>query len=197
MVIFEVIYTCWGLILYAIGPFMIALLPSGATASFSKNYFKSVAEWSAWPILYAIMGLLSVKVRTIATSGSQTSTLSGAAAALTVQMQSVIVAAVYIIFLILIPFIAHSLIAGSFSQTTMAIRQVVMTAMTMGKAAGASGAAKGAGAASGSGGSGGSAGGGSGSGGAISSGSGSSSGSSGGAHGGTSPVPSPPPVTAA
>jgi hypothetical protein len=151
MIIFEVIYTCWGLILFALGPLMVALLPSSAVAPVGKHFLRSTAEWCAWPLLYAIIAKLAfvINLPSVAAPASAIDIIPNS----TTQTGTVLIAIVYILFLILIPFIAHLLIRGDFALTAvatiaMAMRTINIGSSVAGAAAGAGGGGAGAGAAS-------------------------------------------------
>ncbi len=138
MIVFSVIYTAWGLILFAIGPLLIALLPSNATSSFAKHYMKSLAEWAAWPILYSIMAVLAGSM-TILTSPvtSQNIQTSAPYAASWNLIQGIVIAVVYLVFMLALPFIASHLISGDFGKTAMgAIKAALVVAGAPAAAAG-------------------------------------------------------------
>lgn len=115
MVLFELLFTIWGCILFCIGPLLIALFPSVSLNNFSKTYMKSLAEWALWPVLYAIMGALALTVSTHAFSAYQSSNsfvdVLNNATNLTMMMFQ---AVTYILLMILIPIIAHLITRGSF-----------------------------------------------------------------------------------
>ena len=145
MVLFEIMYTCWGLILFALGPFLVALLPSNATASAGKYYLKSLAEWAAWPILYAIMAKLSVSLNVLTAGTFTNGGIVGGIASGVNQLQAIVIGIIYIIFMVLIPFIAHALIKGDFAGVVQALSRVALMAKNVvALAGGGAGAAVGA-----------------------------------------------------
>lgn len=145
MLLLEIMYTCWGLILFALGPFLVALLPSNATASAGKYYLKSLAEWAAWPILYAIMAKLSVSLNVLTAGTFNGGGMVGGIASGVSQLQAIVIGIVYIIFMILIPFIAHALIKGDFAGAVQALSRVALMARNIAAlAGGGAGAAAGA-----------------------------------------------------
>jgi hypothetical protein len=145
MLLLEIMYTCWGLILFALGPFLVALLPSNATASAGKYYLKSLAEWAAWPILYAIMAKLSVSLNVLTAGTFNGGGVAGGIASGVSQLQAIVIGIVYIIFMILIPFIAHALIKGDFAGAVQALSRVALMARNIAAlAGGGAGAAAGA-----------------------------------------------------
>lgn len=118
MLLFELFFTIWGCILFCVGPMLIAVYPSMSISSFAKTYMKSLIEWSSWPILYAIMGALALNVSNgafsaFATSSGFVDVLSNATSLVMMMLQAV----AYILFMIAIPFLAHYILQGSFSDT--------------------------------------------------------------------------------
>jgi hypothetical protein len=156
MILFEIFYTCWGLILFAMGPFLIALLPSQAAASWGKNYIGKTAEWAAWPILYALLERLTEALNLTTWSSLAATfpnpTAGNSLAGVVNEIQAAIISVVFVILMILIPFVAHFLIHGDFSGAIGAIKNVIMIkaaimkelGMEAGKKASSKGAEKGA-----------------------------------------------------
>ena len=115
MMLFSLIYTFWGGILYVIGPMLVALMPSLSVGQYAKTYLSRFVEWAAWPILYAIFGNLLVainmnSVNTIVSSLSFTDVITNSTSVLYIGLVSIL----YAFCLLLIPFIAHALIKGEF-----------------------------------------------------------------------------------
>jgi hypothetical protein len=153
MAFFAIMYTAWGLVLFAIGPILIALLPSNATSSFAKHYLKSLAEWAAWPVLYAIIGTLAGNM-TVFTGGQAANSFATSVVLAPAWnlLQNIVIAVIYILFLIALPFIASHLINGNFAGTvgaTVRALGTVATAGSLGVAVGAGAAAAGKAASSG------------------------------------------------
>ena len=134
--LFEMFYTMWGLILLALGPIMVALYPSNATRSFTTNYLSKTAEWAAWPLLYAILSRLVNSSQMVTTQGIDPNhQFTGMLATTLAYLQSPIIALVYIILIILLPFVAHFIIQGDFAGTIGSVKNVMMmltTGMKMG-----------------------------------------------------------------
>jgi hypothetical protein len=147
MTIFGIMYTAWGLILCGLGPILIALMPSNATNSFAKHYLKSLAEWAAWPFLYAIIGVLAGSMATLTNNSASTAIQASAILGPVWNLlQNIIIAAIYICFLIVIPFISSHLINGNFGSTVMSTVKSLAAVASAGTTAVAAGAAVGAGA---------------------------------------------------
>lgn len=116
MILFELLFTIWGCILFCMGPLLLAVLPSMSLNTLSKNYLKSLVEWSLWPILYAIMGALALTASTGAfavfyNSKSFADVLPNA----TTLIMMMIEAVAYVLFMVAIPFLAHYIMQGSFA----------------------------------------------------------------------------------
>jgi hypothetical protein len=148
MLIFSIIYTAWGLILYGLGPLLIALYPSNATSSFAKHYLKSMAEWAAWPVLYAILGALAAGTSLptkpdlstfVGTTTVRAFASNAVLAPIWNLLQNVIMACIFICFMAVIPFIASHLINGEFASTAMATGKALAN-MASGGATAAAGA---------------------------------------------------------
>jgi hypothetical protein len=146
MVLFAIIYTAWGCILFGIGPLLVALYPSRATSTFAKNYGKSLAEWAAWPILYAIIGSCAEGMAKVSLVIGPNVSGNQVLASIWELIQNIVIAFIYIIFLIAIPFIASHLIQGSFGGAVMSAAKGIAA---MGKAVATGGATLAAGAAAG------------------------------------------------
>jgi hypothetical protein len=167
------LFTVWGLALYAIGPLLVAMIPSSFAGAFGKGYLKGLMQWLSWPILYAAMGKI--------VSGLASQTGWDYTNGVNILTTSAIIA-VFAVALIFVPVIAHMVIAGEFAGTV---------GVMLGRIADAAGAANSLSNAV-SGGSG------SGSGASSSGGGGSASASSGsGGYGGGSPAVRPPTPTPA
>jgi hypothetical protein len=119
MKILTICFVFWGGVLFCVGPFMVALAPSGVVSSHARSYFRSLAEWAMWPMLYAMfvtlmnaagMGTVSAVLgqASIITPGSGADQSTNNAVTLAVS------SLLYGVCIILIPFIAHYVVGGSF-----------------------------------------------------------------------------------
>lgn len=119
MVLYWVVYylmifafTVWGLILMAIGPLLVATIPSSLVSSFGSTYMKALLQWLSWPILYSVMGALVQGLQSNATWSDNPGAFS--------NMDNLTIAGVTITFsiaLISIPWMANSIIAGDFARS--------------------------------------------------------------------------------
>ena len=116
---FETLFTAWGLILYALGPLLVAMLPSSFVAPIGKQYLQSLGQWLLWPILYTVIGTLSTSINTY----QSTITVNGAN-----NFAQAIITLIFILMMAVIPFIAHSLIKGDFANAAGTTMRMAMAA---------------------------------------------------------------------
>lgn len=163
--VFGYLYILWGSILFAVGPFMVALYPSGATGSFTKGFFRGMASWAAWPILYAILGAVNINIQKLSGDfGQPFPESSGLGSTIAGQIHSAILGVLLIICMIMIPFLAAAIMRADSSGLGSAMKAMLqlksfgglaagaakgglsgLATMATGTAGGASGAAGGAG----------------------------------------------------
>jgi len=115
--ILSLCFCFWGGVLFAVGPILVALGPSGITGSYAAKYAKALGEWAMWPAIYAAFCMLIAAIQ----AGSVTNIIQNGIAG-TVTDQSIadalllgITSLVYAVCLILVPIIAHLVIAGDFA----------------------------------------------------------------------------------
>jgi hypothetical protein len=148
MKILTICFVFWGGVLFCVGPFMVALAPSGLVSSHARSYFRSLAEWALWPSLYAMFvmlmnaaGMASVQAvlgqASIITPGSGAD--PGTNNAVTLALTSLL----YGVCIILIPFIAHYVVGGSFVGVAAGIAAAVKTGAGLAAGGGGGGAAAG------------------------------------------------------
>jgi hypothetical protein len=185
-------FTAWGLILMAIGPLLVATIPSSLVSSYGSTYIKGLVQWLSWPILYSVMGVL--------VTGLQSDTTWSANPAAFSNMNNLTIAGVtvtYSVAVMFIPWLAQYIINGSFSGAASIVTGVMgaMGGTAMGAFAGGAGLMSSGGGGGGS--AAGSGGGAAGGGGGETGGGGGGGGATGGGSGGggktvTSPSPTPP-----
>lgn len=107
----EFLFTAWGMILYALGPLLVAVIPSRFAGSFGKTYVKSLVEWLSWPVLYALLASLISSLQN--NTDWATATVQTTANNLQVEWVTI----VYSIMLLLLPWIAHRILGGDFAGT--------------------------------------------------------------------------------
>lgn len=130
MVILEFIYCAWGMILMCLGPLMVALLPSRVTSGFAKEWIKGFFEWASWPVLYAILAILALNCAMNANTVSQflddvgLKPATAATGAITASIENDILALLYCVMMIILPFLASALMKGSFNGVYMAMQKI-------------------------------------------------------------------------
>ncbi len=105
-------FTAWGLILMAIGPLLVASLPSSLVSSYGSQYLKGLVQWLSWPVLYSVMGALVQGLQSnttwtpnaTATTNTNDLTLTGVTIAYSAALAS-------------IPWMAHHIINGDFARS--------------------------------------------------------------------------------
>jgi hypothetical protein len=114
-VIFTFLYCFWGCVLFVMGPLLVALMPSTTVNTVAKTYARNLAEWACWPILYATFSCLSFAIQADTVNGILQSTnfvdvVQGTTSVIYISLMSL----VYGVCLLLIPFLAHYIMAADF-----------------------------------------------------------------------------------
>jgi hypothetical protein len=155
MKILTLCFVFWGGVLFCVGPLMVALTPSGVVSSHARSYFRSLAEWAMWPVLYAMFVTLmnAAGMGTVSAVLGQASIItpgSGADQATNNAVTLALSSLLYGVCIIIIPFIAHYVVGGSFVGVAAGVAAAVKTGagLAMG---GGGGAAAGSSAVGGSG----------------------------------------------
>ena len=163
MKLLTLCFVFWGGVLYCMGPLLIALGPSGVVSDITKKYCRSLAEWAMWPALYAMFCTLMVAIgmgNVSAVLGQSNGLPAGIGdPATNNSITLVLTSLLYGICIIIIPFIAHYVIGGSFAGVAAGVAAAAKAGAAI-VSGGAGGAAMGAGGAAGGSGVGGSVGGG-------------------------------------
>jgi hypothetical protein len=118
MKILTLCFIFWGGVLYCMGPLLIALGPVGVVGDITKKYCRSLAEWAMWPALYAMFMMLmnAIQMGNVQDVLKSTSTLPpGMDPSTTSTILLAVVSLVYGVSILIIPFIAHYVIGGSFA----------------------------------------------------------------------------------
>jgi hypothetical protein len=118
--LFILFYALYGSILYAVGPFVLALIPSRGLGQLGKTYFVNLMIFQCWGILYAILqSLMSALQITnpMQFNGSFLDAFKGSS-----QMIVMSVASLLLSFMIaLIPYIASRIVRGEVGSTLMTV----------------------------------------------------------------------------
>jgi len=156
MKLLTLCFVFWGGVLYCMGPILVALGPSGMVSDITKKYCRSLAEWAMWPALYAMFCTLMVAIQmgnVSAVLGQSNGLPTGIGdPATNNSITLVLTSLLYGVCIIIIPFIAHYVIGGSFAGVAAGIATAIKAgvAIASGGAAAPAMAAGGAGGAAGS-----------------------------------------------
>jgi type IV secretory pathway TrbL component len=152
MKLLTLCFVFWGGVLYCMGPLLISLGPSGHVSDITKKYCRSLAEWAMWPALYAMFCTLMVAIgmgNVSAVLGQSNGLPAGIGdPATNNSITLVLTSLLYGICIIIIPFIAHYVIGGSFAGVAAGVVATAKAGAVI-ATGGASGAAMGAGGAGG------------------------------------------------
>ena len=125
--LFTLFYALYGSILYVVGPFVLALIPSRGLGQLGRTYFVNMMIFQCWGLLYAILqSLMSALQITdpMQFSGSFLQAFVGSSQMIVMSVASVLLS----IMIALIPFIASRIVRGDVGSTLMTVISGVMTA---------------------------------------------------------------------
>jgi len=118
--LFTLFYALYGSVLYVVGPFVLALIPSRSLGQLGRTYFVNLMIFQCWGILYAILqSLMSALQITnpMQFNGSFLDAFKGSS-----QMIVMSVASLLLSFMIaLIPYIASRIVRGDVGSTLMTV----------------------------------------------------------------------------
>jgi hypothetical protein len=125
--LFTLFYALYGAILYVVGPFVLALMPSRALGQLSKSFFSNLMIFQCWGLLYAILqSLMSALQITdpMQFTGSFLNAFSGSSQVVVMSLASLLLS----IMIALIPFIASRIVRGDIGSTLMTVVGAAATA---------------------------------------------------------------------
>ena len=128
--LFTLFYALYGSILYVVGPFVLALIPSRGLGQVGRTYFVNMMIFQCWGLLYAILqSLMSALQITdpMQFNGSFLQAFVGSSQMIVMSVASVLLS----IMIALIPFIASRIVRGDVGSTLMTVISGVMTAGAM------------------------------------------------------------------
>lgn len=120
--VFAILYSLYGAILYVTGPLVLALMPSIGLGALARRYATNLMVFAAWGLIYGILCRL-----TLALNINSMAAITGAgnfAGALTGASAEVLLAAASILFsvcILLIPFLAKRIVEGDLGGTMMMV----------------------------------------------------------------------------
>jgi hypothetical protein len=112
-IIFTLLFTLFGCVLYVSGPFVIGLLPALGVSQLARSYITNTMIFSFWAVLYAVFeGLMHIvgidTVANVLNSNSLLGFLQNVSAPLLLGLISI----VYAICIAFIPLFARRIVAG-------------------------------------------------------------------------------------
>jgi hypothetical protein len=125
--LFTLFYALYGSILYVVGPFVLALMPSRALGQMGRSFFTNMMIFQCWGLLYAILqSLMSALQITnpMQFSGSFLQAFVGSSQMIVMSVASVLLS----IMIALIPFIASRIVRGDIGSTLMTVISGAVTA---------------------------------------------------------------------
>jgi hypothetical protein len=125
--LFTLFYALYGSILYVVGPFVLALIPSRGLGQLGRTYFVNMMIFQCWGLLYAILqSLMSALQITnpMQFNGSFLQAFVGSSQMIVMSVASVLLS----IMVALIPFIASRIVRGDIGGTLMTVISGAMTA---------------------------------------------------------------------
>jgi hypothetical protein len=130
--IFAILYSLFGTILYVTGPLVLALLPSIGIGSLARRYVVNLFVFASWGLIYGVfcrllMALNINSMTAITSAGSFAGALSGASAEILLAVASIL----FSVCILLIPMLAKRIVEGDVGSSMFA---VLGTAASMGQA---------------------------------------------------------------
>src|SRR5215470_18029971 len=125
--LFTLFYALYGAILYVVGPFVLALMPSRGLGQMGRSFFTNMMIFQCWGLLYAILqSLMSALQITnpMQFSGSFLQAFVGSSQMIVMSVASVLLS----IMIALIPFIASRIVRGDIGSTLMTVISGAVTA---------------------------------------------------------------------
>ena len=123
--LFTLFYALYGSILYVVGPFVLALIPSRGLGQLGRIYFVNMMIFQCWGLLYAILQALMSALQItdpMQFNGSWLQAFVGSSQMIVMSVASVLLA----IMVALIPFIASRIVRGDIGSTLMTVVSGVM-----------------------------------------------------------------------
>jgi len=122
VVIFSLFYTLYGVILYVVGPLILAFLPMVGLGQLAKHFAVNVMIWNLWGILYAIFGALmsainANQINSIMNQHGFLGFFQGVGNSTLLGFVSIF----YALALACIPFIAKRIISGEVGDTMLSL----------------------------------------------------------------------------
>jgi hypothetical protein len=125
--LFTLFYALYGSVLYVVGPFVLALIPSRGLGQVGRTYFVNMMVFQCWGLLYAILQALMSALQItnpMQFNGSFLQAFVGSSQMIVMSVACVLLS----IMIALIPFIASRIVRGDIGSTLMTVISGAMTA---------------------------------------------------------------------
>jgi hypothetical protein len=125
--LFTLFYALYGSILYVVGPFVLALIPSRGLGQLGRTYFVNMMIFQCWGLLYAIFQALMSALQItdpMQFNGSFLQAFVGSSQVIVMSVASLLLS----IMIALIPFIASRIVRGDIGSTLMTVISGAITA---------------------------------------------------------------------
>src|SRR5215831_6358636 len=125
--LFTLFYALYGSILYVVGPFALALMPSRALGQMGRSFLANMMIFQCWGLLYAILQALMSALQItnpMQFSGSFLQAFVGSSQMIVMSIASVLLS----IMIALIPFIAGRIVRGDIGSTFLTVISGAVTA---------------------------------------------------------------------
>ena len=130
---FTLFYAMYGSILYVVGPFVLALMPSRGLGQLGRTFFVNMMVFQCWGLLYAISAIThvvrcrSMSAQAFINDTSFLNAFTGSSSMIVMSLASVLLS----IMIALIPFIASRIVRGDIGSTLMTVVSGAVTAGAM------------------------------------------------------------------
>ena len=120
--LFTVFYALYGSILYVVGPFVLALLPSRSLGQLARTYAVNLMIFGAWSIIYAIIQVLMSainlnSINSVLNANGLLNSFIGSGSMILLALVSVL----FSICIAFIPYFAGRIVRGEVGSTLLAL----------------------------------------------------------------------------
>jgi hypothetical protein len=126
--LFTVFYALYGSILYVVGPFVLALLPSRSLGALARTYAVNLMIFGAWSIVYAIIQVLMSainlnSINSVLNANGVLNSFIGSGSMILLALVSVL----FSICIAFIPYFASRIVRGEVGTTMLALGGAAIT----------------------------------------------------------------------
>ena len=126
--LFTVFYVLYGSILYVVGPFVLALLPSRSLGQLARTYAVNLMIFGAWSIIYAIIQVLMSainlsSINSVLNANGVLNSFIGSGSMILLALVSIL----FSICIAFIPYFASRIVRGEVGSTLLALGGAALT----------------------------------------------------------------------